>query len=550
MLNCYRLLFVCLRNLAILLAATLSGLSAISGNKRHAKKSTFLMLASPLLLVSLTSCSGHDTQNNNMQQDSNVADSAPGGLNDQLNSALSKNSFTGNIEQTLEQRLGRKVDPKLADLGRMLFFDRLVGLHNDNACAGCHAPATAFGDTQSIAIGIESNLIVGPDRTGPRNQRRTPSVMNTAFYPNLMWNGRFSMVSGDPFNNSAGFLFPQPEGTTKFPANDPVVTHLLIAQAHMPPTELNEAAGFTGVKIGVDPRLCQFDDGKGSIVPDPDASGSRNEPIRQVLVQRLNAAPEYVKRFGAVFPEVAAGAPIKMVMFARAIAEFEFSLVRATAPIDQFAMGNTDAMTREQKRGALLFFGKANCVTCHAVSGPSNEMFSDFKMHNIGVPQIAPAFGLGKGDTIFDGDGENEDFALEQFTSQTTDRYKFRSSPLRNVALQPAFFHNGAFIRLEDAIRHHLNVPQSTRNYDAKQAGVASDLTGRLAPVENVLGSLDPLIAFPTTPLTDQEFSDIVSFVRFGLTDERATPAQTCMLVPAAVPSGMPMLTFKNCPPN
>ena len=44
-------------------------------------------------------------------------------------------------------------------------------------------------------------------------------------------------------------------------------------------------------------------------------------------------------------------------------------------------------------------------------------MFSDFAMHNIGVPQIAPAFGVGLGNVIFDGPGENEDFGLEQVTA-------------------------------------------------------------------------------------------------------------------------------------
>ena len=62
----------------------------------------------------------------------------------------------------------------------------------------------AFGDSQSIAIGIQNNEVVGRHRVGPRNQRRTPTVVNTAFYPNLMWNGRFSAPSGDPFDNSAG----------------------------------------------------------------------------------------------------------------------------------------------------------------------------------------------------------------------------------------------------------------------------------------------------------------------------------------------------------
>ena len=66
-------------------------------------------------------------------------------------------------------------------------------------------------------------------------------------------------------------------------------------------------------------------------------------------------------------------------MLARAIAEFEFTLVFADAPIDKFARGQKNAMTEDEKRGALIFFGSGNCVSCHAVSGQSNEMFSDFQ---------------------------------------------------------------------------------------------------------------------------------------------------------------------------
>ena len=135
-----------------------------------------------------------------------------------------------------------------------------------------------MGDTQSIAVGVQNNGLVGRHRAGWRNQRRTPSVINTALYPNLMSNGRFSSPSGDPFDNSLGFSFPPPEGSIRFPAKDPVITHLLITQAHLPPTELVEVAGFTGTAGTLDPRLASFDDGRGATVSPPDASGFRNEP--------------------------------------------------------------------------------------------------------------------------------------------------------------------------------------------------------------------------------------------------------------------------------
>src|SRR5262249_38476618 len=151
--------------------------------------------------------------------------------------------------------------------------------------------------------------------------------------------------------------------------------------------------------------------------------------------------------FGRVFPEVAGGGPITYEHFSRAIAEFEFSLVFTDAPIDRFARGHEQAMTTDQKRGALLFFGKAGCVTCHAVSGHSNEMFSDFSQHVIGVPQVVPR----AGNVTFDGPGADEDFGLEQITGDPADRYKFRTSPIRNAVVQSTFFHDGAFTTLAGA---------------------------------------------------------------------------------------------------
>src|SRR5260370_27700032 len=153
-----------------------------------------------------------------------------------------------------------------------------------------------------MAIGVQNNNLVGQHRGGPRNQRGSPLVVNTALYPAMMWNGRFNSLSGDPFDNSLGFRFPFPEDDTRFSnANDVqhLVTHLLQAQAHMPPTELIEVAGFNGTcPNGISdpplgPAFCQFHDGKGEILPLPDISGPRNKPIRQKAVARLHASPAY-----------------------------------------------------------------------------------------------------------------------------------------------------------------------------------------------------------------------------------------------------------------
>ena len=459
-----------------------------------------------------------------------------------LSAVLREAGFTGRVEGTLEARLGRSIDPALADLGRLLFFDKILGLHDDNSCAGCHSPAFGFGDSQPIAIGVDNNDIVGPDRRGPRNQRRSPLVANTIFYPALMWTPRFVAVSGNPFDSSLGFRFPPPENVV---TGEPT---LLAAQGSLPSTELVEMAGFSGITaspgaFGV--RHFQFDDGHGQRLPAPDATGFHNFPIQAAVDARLNSTPAYLEQFAAVFN---GGAPLQpggitISMRRRAIAEFQTNLTAANAPIDRFARGERHAMTPAQKRGALIFFGKANCVACHAVAGASNEMFSDFQPHRIGGPQLAPAFGATRGNVIFDGPGENEDFGFEQTEGDRALRYTFRTAPLRNLKAAPAFFHNGAFATLEAAIAHHLDVESSLRSYESLANGVPSDL--RVGPFEGIVAAgIDPLLRAPVA-LSRIEFRDLVAFVRDGLFDDRVL--RFCDHVPASVPSGMSLQRFQGC---
>jgi cytochrome c peroxidase len=342
--------------------------------------------------------------------------------------------------------------------------------------------------------------------------RRAPSAMNVAFYPNLMWNSRFASLSGDPFDNRAGFVFPQPEGTALS-----YLPHLLDAQAFIPPTERNEIAGFTF---------------RGD-----------NHEMREEVLRRLNAAVAYRDLFGASFADVKAGEPITFDHLGKALAEFEFTLTRANAPIDRYARGERSAMTEGQKRGALLFFGKAGCVRCHAVAGKSNEMFSDFEQHSIGMPQVCPNVT----NATFDGPHANEDFGLEEVSARVEDRYKFRTSPLRNLAVQAAYGHNGAFTTIEAMVRHHLDPYMSCRAYSS--AGLDADLRGATGPVEPVLGAVDPLLRSPAR-LTDQEIGWLVEFVRDGLLDPGARYGALERLIPREVPSGRPTLVFEDPSPR
>jgi cytochrome c peroxidase len=420
---------------------------------------------------------------------------------------LAQLGFTGRIEQTLEQRLGRRIDVQLADIGRTLFFDPIHALNNDNTCAGCHSPSHGFGDTQPIAIGIDNNRVVGPGRIGPRNQRRSPMIINTAFYPTLMWNSRFHAVSGDPFDNRGGFVFPAPEGTTLS-----YLPHLLTAQAFIPPTERVEQAGF------------HFP--------------GDNDAIRGEVLRRMNASEEYRAMFGRVFPHVKAGGRITYNDLGHAIAEFEFTQVYANAPIDRYARGEVHALTDSQKRGAVLFFGRAGCVSCHAVAGASNEMFSDFRQHVAGIPQITPI----ASNVVFDGPAGNEDFGMEQVTGDAADRYAFRTSPLRNVALQPAFMHNGAFTRLEDAMRYHMDALSGAATFTTSH--LPADLRGVLGPSAPVLARLDPALR-KLPQLAEAEFAALLDFVANGLLDADARPGRLRRFIPEKLPDGRAGLIFQ-----
>ena len=174
-------------------------------------------------------------------------------------------------------------------------------------------------------------------------------VINNAFYPEAdveraVQRASRATRSTTPRASSS----PRPRAPRGSRPATPTFYHLLVAQAHIPPTEQIEVAGFTGTG-GI------FDDGLGSPVPPPDpATGSRNEPIRQAVLDRLNATPNYRALFGALYPSVGAGGPITFTMFGQAIAEFEFTLTFADAPIDRFARGDRRAMTAAEARGAAV----------------------------------------------------------------------------------------------------------------------------------------------------------------------------------------------------
>ena len=94
-------------------------------------------------------------------------------------------------------------------------------------------------------------------------------------------------------------------------------------------------------------------------------------------------------------------------------------------------------------------------------------------------------------------------------------------------------------------LRNHLDVVVSVNSYNPTAAGVAADLRGPIGPMAPVLERLDPLLTNPIY-LTDEEFRQLVDFVRNGLLDPRAKPENLRKLVPKSVPSGVLIFEFQH----
>ena len=267
---------------------------------------------------------------------------------------------------------------------------------------------------------------------------------------------------------------------------------------------------------------------------DVDINGQPNElavlvdyaarPIWSAITKRLLAIPEYVNLFKEAYPEI----PTDELGFqhaANAIAAYESeTFTFDDTPFDNYLHGNNDALTQQQKDGALLFFGKAECAECH--SGP---LLSDQKFYNIAVPQI----GEGKGRE------QPFDYGRARETGNECDRYAFRTPPLRNVALSGPWMHNGAFNTLEAVIRHHLNPAESLQKYDPSQLSALLQDTCQDQPevIAEILASKSNFATEEAT-LTDKEIQDLLAFL-----DAFTSPSAINLenTIPLSVPSGLPV---------
>lgn len=184
------------------------------------------------------------------------------------------------------------------------------------------------------------------------------------------------------------------------------------------PTVLN--SGFLG---------SQFWDGR-----EPDLEGQALGPIEapvemamdlEMALERLVGFELYQEKFSAAYPDQEE--PITDDNLAYALAAFQRTLNTPNSPFDRYLHGDLNAISEQAKKGMVAFVDNG-CIACHR--GPA---LTDSQFHAIQVP----------GST---------DLGRYVVTEEESDKYRFRTPTLRNVAVTYPYMNNGATETLEEAV--------------------------------------------------------------------------------------------------
>lgn len=332
--------------------------------------------------------------------------------------------------------------PEKVALGKLLFYDPILSGDKDVACATCHHPDHGYAEFRDISIGVNgqgfgSKRDFKQPNDIPFVKRNAHTVLNTAF-------------NGIDMNSQ---YIPE-----LAPMFWDIRTQSLENQALEPIKAMEEMRGRHYLET----------------------------EILDEVINRLKSISAYRQMFDAAFSEKEA---LNVMNLGKAIAAFERTLVTNDSRFDQFMRGDNGAISISEKEGYEQF-KKVGCINCHL--GP---MFSDFKMHVIGIP-------------------ENDKLPIPD--SGFEERFAFRTASLRNLRFTPPYMHNGSFNSLEKVLEFYEDLSfGKSRN--------------PLVPKED----FDPLIR--ELNLSVKEMGPIISFLNTLNGDEFDKE------IPESVPSGLPV---------
>lgn len=358
-------------------------------------------------------------------------------------------------------------------LGQMLFHETGLALKpketmglNTYSCASCHHAAAGFQAGVRQGLG-EGGVGFGYAGEGRRpnpfyhidsidlQPLRTPSALNIAFQENVLWNGQFGSF-GHNSGTSAQWTAGTPKEDNHFGYEG---------------TEIQAIAGLKVHRMDID-------------------------------LDFLKNTPIYENLFYYAFPRRQATERISRETAGLAIAAYERTLLATEAPFQRWLRGDNGAMTTTQKEGALLFFGKAGCVSCH--NGPS---LAEMDFHALGMNDLdgAGVYGTDPNDLAHKGRGG--------FTGNAAENYKFKVPQLYNLGDSRFYGHGGNFRSVEEVIRYKNEaIPQNSKVPNAQLAH-----------------------EFRPLHLTDEEVRLLTDFVENGLYDPNLqryapdhTPSEFC----------------------
>jgi cytochrome c peroxidase len=389
------------------------------------------------------------------------------------------------------------VRPALARLGRALAFDKILSGNRDISCTTCHLPEFATGDGRSLSIG-QGGRGIGPARRMPSGiliPRNAPALFNVAAMRHLFWDGRVEINQHGHLNTPAGRqLTREMRRVMEFgPAS---------ALAMFPVGNRDEMRAYSGNELAA--------------IPDSD-----NTAIWAGIMRRIGRIPEYRRMFEEAYP----GQRFERMTFAHAsnaIGAFMVDkLTFANTPWDRFLAGRDNALTPKQLVGAQTFL-TLKCSLCH-----NGSTFSDEKFHDVAMVQVGP--GKGNGPSLRD------DYGRMNVTGLESDKYLFRTTPLRNVELTGPYGHDGAIGTLQAFVEHYSESDLKLLSFDPMQ--LDPELRNTLLPNSaDILAQRDTLLkGVVLTPMLVGQLMDYMS----ALTDDRARDLRH--LTPRRVPSGLPV---------
>lgn len=166
--------------------------------------------------------------------------------------------------------------------------------------------------------------------------------------------------------------------------------------------------------------------------------------------RRIATSPFYRELFQEAFGEV----PIDSVLIAKAIAQFERTLISANSKYDRVLRGE-EYFTEDEYEGFILVNeqDQGNCLQCHPTDGHALATTGGFSDNGI-QPARSP--------------GDYSDPGRGVVTGDSLDAGKFKIPSLRNLAFTAPYMHDGSLNTLEEVLEFYSAKVHNSYNLDPK----------------------------------------------------------------------------------